>query len=218
MTQVQLVDVGLKFGEFQALREVNATFDAGRIHGIVGRNGSGKTVLLKCICGLLDAYSGQITINGVDRRNRKALGASMGIIIEAPGFVAGYSGLTNLKFLADIRHQAGRQEIVQAMEMVGLDPKCKKHVEKYSLGMRQRLGIAQAIMENPDMLVLDEPMNGLDNAGVKDMRQLFKDLRGQGKTILLASHNPRDIEELCDTVSEMDGGVFTAKSGFAPDP
>ena len=165
MTQVQLVAVGLKFGEFQALREVNATFDAGRIHGIVGRNGSGKTVLLKCICGLLDAYSGQITINGVDRRNRKALGASMGIIIEAPGFVAGYSGLTNLKFLADIRHQAGRKEIVQAMEMVGLDPKCKKHVEKYSLGMRQRLGIAQAIMENPDMLVLDEPMNDWTTRG-----------------------------------------------------
>lgn len=207
-----------RYKDITVLQEVSVAFEANRIHGLIGRNGSGKSVLLKCICGLISPTSGRVSVNGKPVRKDGRYPVNLGAIIESPGFLPYYSGYGNLKKLASIRGRATPQHIRQAMAQVGLDPDNRKWVSKYSSGMKQRLGIAQAIMENPDMLVLDEPMNGLDNAGVKDMRQLFKDLRGQGKTILLASHNPRDIEELCDTVSEMDGGVFTAQSGFAPDP
>ena len=131
---------------------------------------------------------------------------NVGLIIETPGFLPNYSGFKNLKLLACIKRKIDDKKIMETMERVGLDPKSKKHVNKYSLGMRQRLGIAQAIMEDPDILVLDEPMNGLDNEGVEEMRELFLNLRNEGKTILLASHNKGDIEYLCDTVREMDHG------------
>ena len=130
----------------------------------------------------------------------------IGAIIEAPGFLPNYSGYKNLRFLANIRRKIGKEEILNVLKTVGLDPESRKHVSKYSLGMRQRLGIAQAIMENPDILILDEPMNGLDNTGVQDIRTLLLELKAQGKTILLASHNREDISVLCDTVHEMDGG------------
>lgn len=122
------------------------------------------------------------------------------------GFSSGYSARQNLQFLAGIRRKTGKKEIDEAIRKVGLDPEAKKHVGKYSLGMRQRLGIAQAIMEEPSLLILDEPMNGLDNQGVQEMRQLFLKLKDEGKTILLASHNREDIAALCDTTVEIDRG------------
>ena len=130
-----------------------------------------------------------------------------GIIIENPGFLPGYTGYQNLKFLAKLTRKIGKKEIMDAITKVGLEPLSKKHVGKYSLGMRQRLGIAQAIMEDPDILILDEPMNGLDNQGVEDIRKLLLALKEQGKTILIASHNREDIDVLCDHVWEMDKGV-----------
>ena len=130
-----------------------------------------------------------------------------GIIIENPGFLPGYTGYQNLKFLAKLTRKIGKKEIMDAMSKGGLEPLSKKHVGKYSLGMRQRLGIAQAIMEDPDILILDEPMNGLDNQGVEDIRKLLLELKEQGKTILIASHNREDIDMLCDHVWEMDKGV-----------
>ena len=133
---------------------------------------------------------------------------SVGIIIEAPGFLPNYSAYNNLRFLAMIQRRIGKKEILEAIRRVGLDPSCKKHVGKYSLGMRQRLGIAQAIMENPELLILDEPMNGLDNHGVEDIRSLLLGLKKEGKTILIASHSAEDIDILCDTVHEMDSGVM----------
>ncbi len=135
--------------------------------------------------------------------------SNVGVIIETPGFLPNYSGYNNLKFLAKIRNKIGKDEIRTAIKSVGLDPDDKKHVGKYSLGMRQRLGLAQAIMEDPEMLILDEPMNGLDKDGVKDMRQYLLDLKEQGKTILIASHSAEDIDVLCDTVCEMDKGILT---------
>ena len=206
---IQLNKAQKRFGDKVIFREVSARFDGGQIHGIIGRNGSGKTVLLKCIAGFIQDYTGQITIGGVERKKIRIDQIPIGAIIEAPGFVSGYSGFQNLKFLADVRGRIGAEAIRAAMETVGLDPKSRKHVEKYSMGMRQRLGIAQALMEDPPLLLLDEPMNGLDNKGVKEMRQVFKQQRGLGKTILMSSHNPQDIEELCDTVYEMDGGVLS---------
>ena len=132
-----------------------------------------------------------------------------GIIIETPGFLPNLTGIKNLELLASLRRRVDREGIRRTIERVGLDPDSKKPVGKYSLGMRQRLGIAQAIMENPSILILDEPFNGLDKNSVAHMREIIKGLRGQGKTIILASHNQMDIDELCDTVCEMDAGVMT---------
>ena len=185
----------------------------GKIHGLIGRNGSGKTVLMKCICGFIPVTSGSITVrNKVICKNN--VPENIGLIIETPGFLPNYSGYRNLKFLADISGKANKNAIIRSIESVGLDPHSKKHVGKYSLGMRQRLGLAQAIMEDPDLLILDEPMNGLDKDGVKDMRDYLLKLKEQGKTMLIASHSAEDIEILFDTVCEMDKGVLTKLKGW----
>lgn len=163
-------------------------------------------MLMKCICGFIKPTEGEITVAGKKIGVDCDFPESVGIIIETPEFIPYYSGFKNLKLLADIRHTITDEDICKSMELVGLDPKLKRSVKKYSLGMRQRLGLAQAVMENPDLLILDEPMNGLDKDGVGDMRKYLLALKEQGKTILIASHSAEDIEVLCDTVVEMDKG------------
>lgn len=207
-TCIEVQDVVKRFRDQVVLKNVSISFEKGQIHGIVGRNGSGKTVLFKCICGLMHPEEGVILVNGKRVGRDVDMPEDIGAIIEAPGFLPNYSGYKNLRFLANIRRKIGKEEILNVLKTVGLDPESRKHVGKYSLGMRQRLGIAQAIMEDPEILILDEPMNGLDNAGVQDIRALLLELKAQGKTILLASHNHEDIAVLCDTVYEMDGGVL----------
>ena len=191
------------------LKDVSHDFEAGKIHGIVGNNGSGKTVLFKCVCGFMHTSSGRIIVNGEEVGKKRDFPDDLGIIIESPGFLQQYSGMKNLEILASLKAKIKPDRIAETIRRVGLDPAAKKPVGKYSLGMRQRLGIAQAIMESPKLLILDEPMNGLDKRGVADIRALLKELRSEGKTIILASHNAADIDELCDTVCEMDGGVLT---------
>lgn len=205
---IQVEHVIKQFKEAEVLKDITVSFEKGKIHGLIGRNGSGKTVLMKCICGFMKPTSGSITVGGKQVGKDVDIPQNLGAIIEAPGLLPGYSGFKNLKLLADIRRKAGTAEITAAMKRVGLDPKSKKHVSKYSLGMRQRLGIAQAIMENPDILILDEPMNGLDNHGVDDIRALLVELKKEGKTIIITSHSAEDIAVLCDTVHEMDAGVL----------
>jgi len=207
-TCIEVQNVVKRFRDQVVLKNVSISFEKGQIHGIVGRNGSGKTVLFKCICGLMHPEEGVIFVNGKRVGRDVDMPEDIGAIIEAPGFLPNYSGYKNLRFLANIRRKIGKEEILNVLKTVGLDPESRKHVGKYSLGMRQRLGIAQAIMEDPEILILDEPMNGLDNAGVQDIRALLLELKAQGKTILLASHNHEDIAALCDTVHEMDGGVL----------
>ena len=207
-TCIEVQNVVKRFRDQVVLKNVSISFEKGQIHGIVGRNGSGKTVLFKCICGLMHPEEGVILVNGKRVGRDVDMPEGIGAIIEAPGFLPNYSGYKNLRFLANIRRKIGKEEILNVLRTVGLDPESRKHVGKYSLGMRQRLGIAQAIMEAPEILILDEPMNGLDNAGVQDIRALLLELKAQGKTILLASHNHEDIAALCDTVHEMDGGVL----------
>ena len=207
-TCIVVQNVVKRFRDQVVLKNVSISFEKGQIHGIVGRNGSGKTVLFKCICGLMHPEEGVILVNGKRVGRDVDMPEDIGAIIEAPGFLPNYSGYKNLRFLANIRRKIGKEEILNVLKTVGLDPESRKHVGKYSLGMRQRLGIAQAIMEDPEILILDEPMNGLDNAGVQDIRALLLELKAQGKTILLASHNHEDIAALCDTVHEMDGGVL----------
>lgn len=203
-----------KFKDSTVLKNINISFEKGKIHGLIGRNGSGKTILMKCICGFVPVSSGKITVEEKIVGKDVDIPKNLGIIIETPGFLPNYSAYKNLKFLADISGYASKEQIIASIESVGLDPKSKKHVGKYSLGMRQRLGLAQAIMENPDLLILDEPMNGLDNEGVADMRKYLLNLKEQGKTILIASHSAEDIEILCDTVCEMDKGVLTKLKGW----
>jgi len=206
---IKLENLSKSFGEDLVLKNVNREFEGGKIHGIVGNNGSGKTVMMKCICGFLQPSQGRVFVNYKQVGKEVDFPENMGIIIETPGFLPNLSGLKNLELLASLQRRIHKEIIRQTIRRVGLDPDMKKPVGKYSLGMRQRLGIAQAIMEDPSLLVLDEPFNGLDKNGTGQMRTLIKDLREQGKTILLASHNQTDIDELCDTVCEMDAGVMT---------
>ena len=206
---ISVQNLSKSFGQERVLKNVTRDFEKRKIHGIVGNNGSGKTVLMKCICGFLIPDSGSITVNGERVGVDVDFPRDMGLIIETPGFLPNMTGVKNLEILASLNKKIGLEEIAAAIRRVGLDPLMKKPVGKYSLGMRQRLGIAQAIMEDPALLILDEPLNGLDKHGVREMRQLIKGLKEQGKTILLASHNQGDIDELCDTVCEMDGGVMT---------
>lgn len=205
---IELAGVTKTFKKEQVLKETTVTFEQGKITGIVGRNGSGKTVLMKVICGLLSPDSGTVVVNGEKIGKDVDFPTDIGIIIETPCFVPHQSAFTNLKNLAAIRGRIGDDRIREVIRLVGLDPDDRKRVGKFSLGMRQRLGIAQAIMEDPALLVLDEPMNGLDKDGVEDMRGLFKGLRDEGRTILLCSHNAEDIAVLCDEVYEMENGVI----------
>lgn len=206
---IVIENVSKSFGEEQVLKSVTHTFEKGKIHGIVGNNGSGKTVLMKCICGFLRPDTGKILINGVQIGKDRDFPEDIGIIIETPGFLPHLSGFQNLKLLASLKRRANDHTIRAVLAQVGLDPAMKKPVGKYSLGMRQRLGLAQALMEDPELLILDEPLNGLDKHGTAHIRGIIKGLREEGKTVLLASHNQTDIDELCDTVCEMDAGILT---------
>ena len=192
------------FGKETVLRDVSLTVSRGEIAGLVGNNGSGKTVLMKCICGFLRPEKGEITVGGRRIGKDCDFPPNLGLIIETPGFLPTMSGYRNLRTLAALRGQVGKAEILDTLRRVELYDARRKSVSKYSLGMRQRLGIAQAIMENPDVLILDEPFNALDAKAVAEMRALLLELKAQGKTILLASHNAEDIRALCDHVHEME--------------
>ena len=210
---VTIENVSKSFGRQTVLSDISLTLSTGSITGIMGRNGSGKTVLMKILLGFLKPDSGRVFVFGKEIGKDCDFAPDTGMIIETPGFIDTESGVHNLRYLKKL----GRKEKTglspeEAMRLTGLDPSDRKPVSKYSLGMRQRLGIAQAVMDDPSLLVLDEPMNGLDNAGVEQMRQLLSDLKAQGKTILLVSHNPLDLEILCDSIYEMNGGKLTPSS------
>jgi len=206
---ISLHNLTKTFGQDTVLKGVTRYFEAGMVHGIVGNNGSGKTVMLKCVCGFLQPTEGWVEVFGQRIGRDVDFPQDLGLIIETPGFLPQFSGMKNLEILAALNKRISLKGIADAIRLVGLDPLVAKPVGKYSLGMRQRLGIAQAIMEKPSLLILDEPMNGLDKHGVEEMRKLFKSLASDGRTILLASHNSHDIDMLCDTVCEMDAGSMT---------
>ena len=206
MKIIEVENVSKSFVGRKVLDNVSLTIEQGSVCGLVGRNGSGKTVLMKCICGFLTPDSGALRIRGREQTRKHSVSGNMGIIIESPGFLEQESAYRNLLYLARLRGLIGKSEVKEAIRRVGLSPDDRKKVKKYSMGMRQRLGIAQAIMEKPDILLLDEPMNGLDEQGVADMRKLFLSLAADGVSILLASHNAEDISLLCDNVYRIDGG------------
>lgn len=208
-TAVKLKNLTKSFGKERVLKGINHTFEAGKIHGIMGFNGSGKTVMFKCICGFLQPDMGAVYVYGKRIGKDTDFPEETGMIIESPGFLPHLSGYENLRRLAQLNGRIGENEIREAIARVGLDPFSKKKVGHYSLGMRERLGIAQAMMEKPRLMILDEPFNGLDKRGAQDVYELFDELRGKGTTILLAAHNVMEIEWLCDTVCEMDAGKLT---------
>lgn len=209
---IRIENLSLNIKKAKILENINLEFESGKIHGLIGRNGSGKTMLMKCICGFVRPTEGRVLVN------EKVIGydvdfpENIGIIIETPEFVPYLSGYENLKMLAGCRKKIGKEQICEAMEQVELDWKNKLHVKKYSLGMRQRLGLAQAIMEKPEILVLDEPFNGLDDDGVSKMRELLLKKKKEGITVIISSHNAEDIQILCDTVHRLYRGKVVESS------
>ncbi len=209
---IEVKNVSKSFKGIPVLNDINITCRSGKIYGIIGYNGSGKTVLFKCICGFLHADSGEISVNGRVMGKEMDMLEHAGIIIEEPGYIRNLSGYRNLEYLYRITHKKDPAVIHSIMLKVGLDPQSRKKVCHYSLGMRQRLAIAQATMEDQAILILDEPMNGLDKEGVAEMRKFFLEQKERGKLILLASHNKDDIELLCDEVYEMNHGILAMYS------
>lgn len=212
---IRLKELSKSFKEEKVLKGITHDFEKGKIHGIMGFNGSGKTVMIKCICGFLRPDGGAVWVDGRRIGKEVDFPESVGMIIENPGFLPGLSGYANLKRLASLKRLITADDILEAIRKVGLDPMSKKKVGQYSLGMRERLGIAQAIMEDPDLVILDEPFNGLDKRGAEEVCALLENLRNRGKTILVAAHNMLEIEWMCDTISEMDAGVLTQVKGAA---
>lgn len=203
---VQIENLSLRIKNDIILSDINLHIEKGSITGLVGRNGCGKTMLMKCITGFVRPTEGTVIFDGKKVGEEVDFPANTGIIIETPSFVPYYSGYKNLMELASLQKKIGKQEVEAVLKQVGLYEARNKLVRKYSLGMKQRLGIAQALMERPDTLILDEPMNGLDNECVNLIRDILAELKEQGKTIVLVSHNAEDIRVLCDKIYEMDKG------------
>lgn len=197
---IEVKNISKQFGGQPVLADVSLTINRGTTVGLVGTNGSGKSVLFKVICGMVKPDRGSITVEGVTLGKKTDFPLNIGVFINSPGFIGIYNGFKNLKFLANIRGVINDNQIHEAMRKVGLDPENKTKVDNYSLGMKQKLGLAQAIMENQEILVLDEPFNALDFKTYNDVKEIVRLLQAEGKTILLTSHNYDDIEQLCDVI------------------
>ncbi|MDB6461332.1 MULTISPECIES: ABC transporter ATP-binding protein [Blautia] len=205
---IEVSHVNKNFKNNKVLKDVTLRCESGRIYGLVGHNGSGKTVLFKTICGFLSCDEGTVSVNGKVMGKDKDMLTEAGIIIEDPGFLRNWSAYHNLEFLYTIRNRPDKSYLHSVLNTVGFDSKLKRPVGKFSLGMRQRLALAQAIMEDPPILILDEPMNGLDKNGVAEIRELLLKMKNENRLIILASHNREDIEILCDEVYEMEDGIL----------
>lgn len=197
---IEVNDVSVSFSGQMILSNIELKVPIGKTIGIVGGNGSGKSVLFKTICGFIRPNVGQVKIRGKVLGDGVDFPENVGIFINAPGYIEIYSGYKNLQYLAAINKKISNQQIKETMRRVGLNPENKTMVKNYSLGMKQKLGLAQAIMENQDILILDEPFNALDYKTYNDIKDIIKTLQEEGKTILLTSHHFEDIEELCDEV------------------
>ncbi|MGN0335466.1 MAG: ATP-binding cassette domain-containing protein [Lachnospiraceae bacterium] len=193
------------------LNNISLSMESGNIYGFWGRNGSGKTMLFRALSGLMRIDSGEIFWNKQQLHRDFSVLPSLGIVIEHAGLYPNMTGLDNLLYLADIRGVIGKKEICEAIERVGLNPYDKRVYGKYSMGMKQRLVIAQAIMESPDVIMLDEPTNGLDEAGVEEIRQLIEQEKNRGALILLTSHNKKDMQILTDITYKVNDGSIVGK-------
>lgn len=203
---IEITNLSKRFKEKSILNNVNISMDKGKVYGFVGRNASGKTVFFKLLCGFLSPTEGKICIDGREIGKDIDFPEDCGVIIENPGFIDNISGMKNLKILADINKKIDENKIRDTIKLVGLDPDDRRSVKNYSLGMKQKLAIAQAIMEDPKILVLDEPMNSLDEESVQIIRDIIIDMKNKGVTVLISSHIKEDIEVLCDEVFKVSNG------------
>lgn len=211
MSEIIIENLSKTIKNNKILYNVNLTFESGHVYGLVGRNGSGKTMLLRAICGLIFPDSGKVIIDGKQLHKDISFPESCGIIIENTDLLPNFSAFDNLKMLSEIKNTANDNMIKSAIKSVGLDPDSKKKVKTFSLGMKQRLSIAQALFEDPDILLLDEPTNALDEDGVNDVRRILLEQKKKNKLIIIASHNKEDISLLSDTVISVSNGRFQRK-------
>lgn len=195
-----------RIGKTDILKNINLTFTGGHIYGFRGKNGSGKTMLMRAISGLITLTSGEIVINDKVLGKDMSFPDSIGVLIENPAFIDDYSGFINLKVLAQINHRIDDDKIRDTISKVGLDPDDKKKYKKYSLGMKQRLGIAAAIMEEPDIILLDEPINAIDENGVNEIRELLLELKREDRIIIIACHDREELELLSDEIIQISEG------------
>ena len=211
MSRVVLDHLCKSIKKKEVLRDISYSFEEGKIYGLYGRNGSGKTMLLRAVCGLIFPTSGTIDIDGKRLHQEISVPPSVGVIIENTELLPQYDALTNLKILAKIKKIVSEEEIKETIRMVGLDPESRQKVKAYSLGMRQKLAIAQAIFEKPELLLLDEPTNALDENSVINIRELFLKLREKGTTIIIASHHKEDLSVLADETLYINQGKLEVK-------
>ena len=211
MSEIIIENLSKTIKNNKILDNVNLTFESGHVYGLVGRNGSGKTMLLRAICGLIFPDSGKVIIDGKQLHKDISFPESCGIIIENTDLLPNFSAFDNLKMLSEIKNTANDNMIKSAIKSVGLDPDSKKKVKTFSLGMKQRLSIAQALFEDPDILLWDEPTNALDEDGVNDVRRILLEQKKKNKLIIIASHNKEDISLLSDTVISVSNGRFQRK-------
>lgn len=208
-TVVRLEDYCKSFKSAEVLKNINLTLESGKVIGLKGKNGSGKTMLMRAISGLILPTSGKVYINDKELGRHISFPPSIGILIENPSFISNYTGFKNLKILASIQNRISDDEIRDAIRKVGLDPDDKRTFKKYSLGMKQRLGIAAAIMERPDIVILDEPINALDEAGAGLIKGLLDELKANGSLIIIASHDTEELNYLSDEIYEIYDGEIT---------
>lgn len=207
-TVIELKEVVKDIKGKRIIDHVTLHLESGKITGLKGVNGSGKTMLMRLISGLITPTSGSITINGKQLGKDITFPESVGILIENPAFLDTYSGFDNLKMLASIQNRIGEEEIRSILAKVGLDPQDKKKHRKYSLGMKQRLGIAAAVMENPDIIILDEPTNALDSDGVEMLKEILHEHRERGALLLISCHDLATLKELSDEMYLMESGAL----------
>lgn len=205
-TVVRLEDYCKSFKSAEVLKNINLTLESGKVIGLKGKNGSGKTMLMRAISGLILPTSGKVYINDKELGRHISFPPSIGILIENPSFISNYTGFKNLKILASIQNRISDDEIRDAIRKVGLDPDDKRTFKKYSLGMKQRLGIAAAIMERPDIVILDEPINALDEAGAGLIKGLLDELKANGSLIIIACHDTEELNYLSDEIYEIYDG------------
>lgn len=201
---IELKNISKEFKNKRIFDGVNFTVETGKCVGIIGENGCGKSVLMKIICGFSKPDNGEVIIDGEKLGEHRDFIQNCGVIINSPEFIGHYTGFENLMLLASIRKKIGKSEVLDVLKKVGLDSAAKTKYKNYSLGMKQRLRLAQAIMENPDYLILDEPMNALDTEGIEIADSIIDEYHSLGRTILMTSHNANDIERHCDYVLKVD--------------
>lgn len=207
--KIEIKNITKEFKDIKVLDSVNITLEEGKIYGFVGHNGSGKSVLLKIICAFYEPTSGEVLFDGKNIITENSYPPDTRALIEKPNFLPDLTGKENLQILARIQNKIGEKEINTALKKVGLEKNANKQYHKYSLGMKQKLGIAQVLMEDPKIMILDEPFNGLDEESAKNIRNILLEEKKKGKLIIIATHIKEDIEVLCDEVYKFNDGVVT---------